>query len=1726
MIDGQSLPLVSVIVPTYNRPDQLAEALKSILAQTYKNIEIIVVNDCGEDVAYVIALLNDRNNIKYIRHDNNKGLAAARNTGIRAAAGKYIAYLDDDDLFYPNHVETLVPFLIRSGNKVAYASSIKAHQIKQNGRYVTVRRELAYNNSFDKDRILAKNLLPVLSIIHEKSCIERVGFFDETFTTLEDWDLWIRMSREYEFVHLPEVTSEVTWRTDGTTMTSSKRPDFLPSHKKIYDKHKTFSQDKPNILAEQKWMLGNLAFEIYGKTNNLPLVNATRAASANEPEPRTSINNGRTPDNYSPPIVSIVIPVHNNLDLTRQCIHSIQQTTSSGSCEVIVIDNASTDGTLRYLRTLDGYVKVIYNGTNESFSRACNQGMESANGRYILLLNNDTVATPGWLDALVREMESDPAIGIVGACLLYPNSSRIQHAGVVVGTWDNLLTPYHKHKLRKLEHVKEARQSRDCKVVTGACMLISRKVLEVIKGLDEGYRYGYEDVDFCFRAFRAGFRIRYCAGSILYHHESITPGRHDRDKVNYQRLVQLWQDTVVPDESAEESEVGLRNMWAREELETDPNRADFIRIVYQIAARSGNIEEAEEWRGRLLALSGPSIRENDSLHTTRQDSVTSNLPARQPRGKVVSIIVPAYNNVSLTKQCIESIRRTAAPGTYEIIVVDNASTDGTRDFLLEEQARGRLTALINDSNKGFAGACNAGARRSEARYVLFLNNDTIPKMGWLDALIRTAESSPEIGALGSKLLYPDGTIQHCGVVAGMRDGEPFPYHIYLCQAADAAHVNKPREFQMVTGACLMVKRDLFQLLGGFDEGYSNGHEDLDLCLRVRQAGKKVVYCPASELVHLEARTKRLIGLDDFHYRKGLDNEEGRGRRRFLEKWGHILQIDDYRYLREDGLIPEDRILLNGDGRKSCRKLSVKRILFMMYGWNDEGGGTILPRQIAKALAAQGYELSVIFTASRTRPEKGAYYVEESNEDGIRLFGIYNRPAIFYDLENPLREVDDPNMRRIVSTMVTHLRPDIVHYHSLLNFSMGVPEVVSQAGIPSVYTSHNYWPVCPRMYLFRDDLTLCSGPSNDGTKCAACIGRPEIAADYALRVERSRRMFDRHIDRHLAVSNRVRQIFIENGHSPDRIRVLHQQPETVNHIWQEVGSRRAPACFLERPLRVGFIGSLLPQKGVHVLVAAGQLLEPDQIEIHAFGSGPAPYLKKLEEIDRKNLVRLHGVYQLSRLPEILGSVDLVVIPSVWEDCAPLVVAEALAARVPVIGSRIGGIPDFIDAGVNGFLFEHGNPLALGGLLKRLVKDRAILRQLQRNITAGKGFNGYLAELLSHYNEVASSGSGKLVHAASNGSENHLSVKWEGSQFVHHSLALINRELCCQLIAQGHDLSIIPYEANEFEPGNDERYRSLARHVHEKLSRPADVHVRHQWPPNFTPPPQGHWVMIQPWEFGRLPEDWIGPMSTLVDEIWVPSRHVLKTYVSSGIPVDRVRVIPNGVNTRLFRPDAAPYPLRTEKSFKFLFVGGTIYRKGIDLLLETYRNSFNSRDDVVLVVKDIGQDTFYRSQGAGAVIRQIQEDRNAPEILYLADKLRDEQMPGLYTACDCLVHPYRGEGFGMPILESMACGLPVMVTSGGAADDFCFAETSFSIPSRRREMCIEGTPLAGGMGWMLEPDLEELKKLLVYVFNNRDEAREKARQALEHVADYTWEKIAEQVMARMREISGRPVRRSGG
>ncbi|MDR0672113.1 MAG: glycosyltransferase, partial [Zoogloeaceae bacterium] len=216
-------PLVSVIVPTMNRPELLAVALESLCQQTFRDFEAVIVNDAGKDPLPAIEPFAQCLDILYISHETNKGLSKSRNTGIRAARGRYITYLDDDDFYYEDHIEALVNTLRQTRAAVVYADANIALQREENGHFATRSRRVLYSVDFDPQRLLRENITPVLCVMHEKRCLEEVGHFRECLKALEDWDLWMRMSRFYTFVHLPFATSEYVWRKGDDTLTQDRQ---------------------------------------------------------------------------------------------------------------------------------------------------------------------------------------------------------------------------------------------------------------------------------------------------------------------------------------------------------------------------------------------------------------------------------------------------------------------------------------------------------------------------------------------------------------------------------------------------------------------------------------------------------------------------------------------------------------------------------------------------------------------------------------------------------------------------------------------------------------------------------------------------------------------------------------------------------------------------------------------------------------------------------------------------------------------------------------------------------------------------------------------------------------------------------------------------------------------------------------------------------------------------------------------------------------------------------------------------------------------------------------------------------------------------------------------------------------------------------------------------------------------------------------------------------------
>ncbi len=229
------------------------------------------------------------------------------------------------------------------------------------------------------------------------------------------------------------------------------------------------------------------------------------------------------------------------------------------------------------------------------------------------------------------------------------------------------------------------------------------------------------------------------------------------------------------------------------------------------------------------------------------------------KAKIVSIIIPVFGKIEYTRACIDTVLKNTFFPRYEIIIVDNGSTDGTAKYLTKiKNQHNHIRVVTNKDNMGFAKANNQGAKIAVGEYILCLNNDTEAHKNWLSPMVDILEADSSVGAVGSKLLFPDGTIQHAGVVFfddRQTGGDDFiARHIYYGEDKDFPEANEMRSYQTLTGACLLIRKIIFDDLNGFDEKFWNGYEDIDLCLRIREKGYKLIYQPNSILNHYESKS--------------------------------------------------------------------------------------------------------------------------------------------------------------------------------------------------------------------------------------------------------------------------------------------------------------------------------------------------------------------------------------------------------------------------------------------------------------------------------------------------------------------------------------------------------------------------------------------------------------------------------------------------------------------------------------------------------------------------------------------------------------------------------------------------------------------------------------------------------------------------------------------------------
>ncbi|HUL14869.1 MAG TPA: glycosyltransferase family 4 protein [Terriglobales bacterium] len=365
-----------------------------------------------------------------------------------------------------------------------------------------------------------------------------------------------------------------------------------------------------------------------------------------------------------------------------------------------------------------------------------------------------------------------------------------------------------------------------------------------------------------------------------------------------------------------------------------------------------------------------------------------------------------------------------------------------------------------------------------------------------------------------------------------------------------------------------------------------------------------------------------------------------------------------------------------------------------------------------------------------------------------------------------------------------------------------------------------------------------------------------------------------------------------------------------------------------------------------------------------------------------------------------------------------------------------------------------------------------------------------------------------------------VVLSGPFLILSSLARVNRELGVALLA-------CPELEVGFEPHGLARMAAeqvpeggLANRGLYQRPRHCDLTVRHHWPPDFERPLGGKLACIFPWEFGAIPKRWATRIETNLDEVWVPSQFVRSVLIRCGVSASRVQVIPYGLNAHVFRPDGPNWLPDAARGCIFLFVGGIIERKGLDVLCEAFLAAFGSGEDVTLVLKDQGSATFYGNSKLFSSIRSLAKKHTGPRVLLLSDELSDEKLAALYRGANAFVLPYRGEGFGMPMAEALACGTPVIATGLGPAREFCPEGSTYFI--RAKEVIMPEPPsylgsLAADCTWF-EADVHDLAQKLREVYENREHAKRRGILGSEIVRKaLAWDNVKTLYLARIRALT---------
>ncbi|ACZ31596.1 glycosyl transferase family 2 [Xylanimonas cellulosilytica DSM 15894] len=491
--------LVSVIMPAWNREDQISPAIDSVLAQTHEAWELIIVDDGSTDSTeeVVRAYMAEDPRIKFVSLSHG-GVARARNSGFGVAEGEYFAFLDTDNTWTSRHLELSVRWLESVDGTVATHNGLRITEADGSQCYRGAQVGI--------DALAKRSLIDMNSLVVRRAVALKRGGFDEALARWVDYALILDIAEQGHIAYLPFIGCEYS---DGD------------------------SADRITRSESEHWQF---------------VAGARHVVRWDELSSRVSERVGGR--------VSVIVLVYEDYMNTIQAVDRVLATTETSDVEVILVDNGSRLYVGRIVAArYQNHPRVRYQRLtrNYNFATGCNFGYAISTGEFVMFLNNDTVVRDGWLDPLIDRLESTDAIG-VQPLMLYPNGT-VQTAGTVFVIEDGM--PIHFLARHPREDAFRS-PGDDFAAVTAGALLVRAELFERLRGFDPIFANGCEDIDFCLRARElTGRSFHVESRSLVEHKESKSPGRFAHVDENRRILLERWRGRMPSSDVEKFREVGF-----------------------------------------------------------------------------------------------------------------------------------------------------------------------------------------------------------------------------------------------------------------------------------------------------------------------------------------------------------------------------------------------------------------------------------------------------------------------------------------------------------------------------------------------------------------------------------------------------------------------------------------------------------------------------------------------------------------------------------------------------------------------------------------------------------------------------------------------------------------------------------------------------------------------------------------------------------------------------------------------------------------------------------------------------------------------------------------------------------------------------------------------------------------------------------------------------------------